>query len=253
MKIGVIGVGVISTALIKGLEAKLGGSVQFFLSPRNAEKSASLRDTYDNIVVTGSNQEVVDRSEVVILAVLPEGAREVVASLSFRPEQHVISLISEPKLSDLAEWIGPCETLTRVIPLTVIERHMGPVVVYPATPLVCDLLDGLGDVVIAGSEESFKLAQAQSAVMGAFYYLTDEIVNWAERRGDTREVAAQYAFSLFKALADQGQRTDPAELSQLWREMTPGGLNEGVIRTIKEADGFSLWIRALDGACDRIS
>jgi Pyrroline-5-carboxylate reductase len=252
MKIGVIGVGVISTAVVKALEEKLGDSVQFFLSPRNAQKAAQLCDGYDNVSVMRSNQAVVDNCEIVVLAVLPEIAREVVSSLKFSADQHIVSLISEPKVAELAEWIGQCKTLTRVVPLTFIENRVGPIAVFPGTDIVCNLLDGLGTVVVADNETSFTQLQILTALPGAFFYLMDELVRWAEKHGESRGVTAAYLFSLFSALADQGQRTAPEELSELWEEMTPGGLNEDVMKVIQNGGGFSLWLKALDKVRQRV-
>lgn len=252
MKIGVIGVGVISTAVIKALEAKLGDSAHFFLSPRNAQKVAQLCSDYGNVSVMRSNQAVVDNSDIVVLSVLPDIARDVVSSLKFSRDQHIVRLISEPKVAELAEWIGPCKTLTRVVPLTFIEHRVGPIAIFPRTDLVCDLFEGLGTVVVADNETSFTQLQILTALPGAFFYLMDEVVRWAERYGEPRGVTAPYLFSLFSALADQGSRTAPEKLSELWKEMMPGGLNEDVMKVIQNGDGYSLWLQALDKARQRV-
>lgn len=252
MRIGIIGVGVISTAVIKALEAKLGDSAQFFLSPRNAQKAAQLCDDYGNVSVMRSNQTVVDNSDIVILSVLPNIAHDVVSSLKFSKDQHIISLISEPKVAKLAEWVNQCKTITRVVPLTFIEHRVGPIAIYPGTDVVCDLFEGLGTVVVTDNETSFIQLQILTALPGAFFYLMDELVRWAEKYGEPRGVTVPYLFSLFSALADQGSRTAPEKLSELWEEMTPGGLNEDVMKVIQNGDGFSLWLQALDKARERV-
>lgn len=252
MNIGFIGVGVLAVAMVKALEAKFGDSATFHLSPRNARNAAMLRDAYGNVSVMRSNQEVVDASEVVVLAVLPDIAQEVVASLWFSPERHVVSCISEPTMVELAEWIGPCRTLARVIPLTCIEHRTGPIAAFPESRLVHDLFDGLGDVFVAGSEASFIQYQALTALLGPFYYLVDKLVKWAESHGEKREAIAPYLFSLFKALSEQGGRTNPDDISTLWGEMTPGGLNEDAMKFIEKGNGFSLWLQALDKVRQRV-
>lgn len=252
MRIGVIGVGVIAVAVVRALEEKYGDSARFFLSPRNAEKAKTLANEFGSISVLSSNQEVVDNSDIVLLAVLPDIAREVVSALRFSSRQHVVSLISEPRVDELAAWIDACASITRVIPLTFIERRIGPVLVFPGTPIVRDLLDGLGEIVVAETETSFIHIHALSAVMGPFYYLADELIRWMDGFGEARGVTTAYLFSLFRALADQGLRTEPNALSGLWREMTPGGLNEDAIRNIRSGGGFSLWVEALEKVRQRI-
>lgn len=252
MRIGVIGTGVLSTAVVKGMEAKFGDAAQFHLSPRNAQRAAKLRDSYKNVRVMESNQEVVDNSDVVLLSVLPDGAREIVSSLKFSPAHHIVSFISEPKLTDLEKWIGAYKTLTRVIPLTFIEHRVGPIAVFPGTDFVCELFEGLGKVVVTDNETSFVHLQILTALPGSVFYLMDELVRWTEKYGETRGVTAPYLFALFGALADQGLRTAPEELSALWQEMTPGGLNEDAMKAIQNGGGFSLWLQALDKVRQRV-
>lgn len=252
MRIGVIGVGVIASAVVKGLERKYGDKAAFFLSPRNAEKSARLRDAYANVRVMESNQAVIDQSDIVILSVLPKIAEEVVSSLRFSPTQHIVSLISEPRIAALSEWTGGCATVTRVIPLEFIEHHAGPVLLYPDTPVVHDLLDGLGEVVVPESEDAFLTLQSLSSLMGGFFYLADSIVAWTEKQKVKPDVAAPYLFAMFKALSEQGLETPPDDVARLWKAMTPGGLNEDAIRNINNAGGFALWTSALDKVMERI-
>ncbi|MGO2643033.1 NAD(P)-binding domain-containing protein, partial [Brevibacterium aurantiacum] len=69
--IGIIGVGEIASAIVEGACAG-DDRPDFFLSPRNAECSAKLASDFDRVEVCESNQDVIDRSEHVILAVLPQ-------------------------------------------------------------------------------------------------------------------------------------------------------------------------------------
>ena len=252
MRIGVIGIGVIAVSMVKALEKKYGEEAEIYLSPRNAARAEALRAAYSNVMVTASNQEVLDKAEWVILSVLPNVAREVISSLSFRKDHRVISVISEPKMDDLERWIGPCESITRVLPLDFIERHTGPVVVFPDNRDALSLLEGMGEAIAVDSEDAFKLAQAVSSAMGPFYYLVDQLVEWAAGQGMARRLAAPYLLSMFKALSEQGELTDPEELASLWKVMTPGGLNEGAIRTIRDGGGFDCWLRAMEGVRKRM-
>jgi Pyrroline-5-carboxylate reductase len=252
MRIGVVGVGVIASAVVRGLERKYGDKADFFLSPRNAEKSMALQGAYGNVRVMETNQAVVDASDIVIVSVLPKVAKEVVSSLRFSSRHHIVSFVSEPRLASLAEWVGECATISRVIPLEFIEHHAGPVLLYPDTPVVHDLLVGLGEVVVPESEDDFLAMQALSSVMGGFFYLADSIVAWTGTKGIKEDVAAPYLFAMFKALAGQGLETSPEDVASLWKAMTPGGLNEDVIRSIKNAGGFALWTSALDKVLERL-
>ena len=252
IRLGIIGVGGIASAVVKGLKAKLGDELEVFLSPRNARRAEALRDAFTNVFIMDSNQEVLDRADRVIVAVLPDIAEEVVSSLRFRPDHQVISLVSKPKMADLKRWTGECRTLCRVIPLPFIEFRTGPVLIHPRVPEVMDMFDGLGDVVATDSEEEFILAQVLSCAMGPFYFLLDRLVAWMRELGLPPERSAPYLESMFAAMMRHASLTDPRELAELWKEMTPGGLNEEAIARIRADGAFESWVRALEEVRKRI-
>lgn len=253
IKLGVVGVGVIASAVVKGLKAKYGDELAVTLSPRNARRAEALGRAYANTLVAASNQEVLDASEWVVISVLPGIAEETVRSLRFRQDHRVISLVSKPKIADLSSWIGECRSITRVNPLPFMEFHVGPVLVHPRLPEALELFAGLGDVIPSETEDEFILGQTLSCAMGPFYYLLDQIVLWMRSLGMSPERSAAYLESLFPAMSRHAAHTDPNGLDELWKEMTPGGLNENAIAVIKQAGGFDAWIRALDAARERIA
>ena len=65
MKIGVIGTGVIASAMVTGF-CDWECEHEFVLSPRNAEKSAALAAKYPNVTVAKDNQDVLDNCETVL-------------------------------------------------------------------------------------------------------------------------------------------------------------------------------------------
>lgn len=252
LKFGVIGVGVIATAMVKGLKAKYGDDIEVFLSPRNAAKAEGLARTYSGVKVMGSNQEVLDAADWILFAVLPPVAQEVAQSLTFSPRHKVVSLISKAKIADLGQWMGPTALLCRLIPQTFVEFHTGPMLLYPALPEVKELLSGLGEIVEPATEEAFILAQVLSCVTGPFFYQQDKIIQWMDGLGLPPEQSAPFLFAMYSALCDYASRTSPRKIDELWKEVTPGGLNEMALKMI-DGDGCNAsWIRALDAVRQRI-
>jgi len=58
LNIGIIGTGIIASAVVKGFCIKETGH-RFFLSPRNAQRAARLAEEFAEVMVCKSNQEVV--------------------------------------------------------------------------------------------------------------------------------------------------------------------------------------------------
>ena len=93
--IGVVGVGTISSAAVRGLCRS--SNAQFVLSPRNAAKAQALEQDFETVRIATNNQAVVDACDCVLLAVLPGQAQQVCEPLQFRdvlltdiPEDHAL-------------------------------------------------------------------------------------------------------------------------------------------------------------------
>ena len=84
--LGLIGTGTLAAALVTGFCSRAAETpYPIVLSPRSRENAARLKAAYpDRVTVAESMQEVVDRSDWVMLAVLPGAGEEV-----FAPDQSV--------------------------------------------------------------------------------------------------------------------------------------------------------------------
>jgi pyrroline-5-carboxylate reductase len=74
MKLGFVGAGAITTAIVTGLNASGGGADTILVSPRNANVAAALAGRFSNVTVAADNQAVLDGSDVVMIAVRPQVA-----------------------------------------------------------------------------------------------------------------------------------------------------------------------------------
>ncbi|TIP00560.1 MAG: F420-dependent NADP oxidoreductase, partial [Mesorhizobium sp.] len=94
MKLGFIGTGALTAAIVTGLKSATDNSVSVLLSPRNQEIAASLALRYRDVRVAPDNQAVLDSCDTIMLAVRPQIAHDVLAGLQFRRDHHVVSLIA---------------------------------------------------------------------------------------------------------------------------------------------------------------
>jgi len=65
MKLGFIGTGALTSAIVIGLKSLDGDPVSVVLSPRNEEIAAKLASRYPNTRVAADNQEVLDDCDTV--------------------------------------------------------------------------------------------------------------------------------------------------------------------------------------------
>jgi pyrroline-5-carboxylate reductase len=117
MKLGFIGTGAITSAIVTGLNALDAGQDVISVSPRNAEVAAGLAVRFPNVAVAASNQAVLDGSDVVMLAIRPHLTGEVLSDLRFRPDHQVISLMAITPLERVSTLVAPASKVVRALPL----------------------------------------------------------------------------------------------------------------------------------------
>ena len=252
MKIGVIGTGVIASAMVTGF-CDWECEHEFILSPRNAEKSAALAAKYPNCTVAKDNQDVLDRCEAVILAVVPQKAEEILSPLNFRREHKVISLIPVLGLEKIGQIIGETEILVDVLPLPFIRQRIGPVVINPPCKEIEDLIRPLGDLIALEDKTEMAAMRTITALMSPFYELCYAVTEWGMDNSLSEPASKMYTTSFFKALSIMAGQTEEGKLKELAEEMTPGGLNWQATNYLKDNDAFHHWQIALDAIMERVT
>src|SRR6266702_532682 len=77
------------------------------VSPRNAQVAAGLASRFANVQVAPTNQAVLDACDVVVLAVRPQVASDVLSVLRFRADHHVVSVIATLPLEYIRSVTAP--------------------------------------------------------------------------------------------------------------------------------------------------
>ncbi|MBL0373559.1 NAD(P)-binding domain-containing protein [Rhizobium sp. KVB221] len=229
MKLGFVGTGAITEAIIRGALASELSIETIHISPRNAEVAGRLAQCSALVHVGTDNQAVVDAAEIVFLAIRPQIAREVIEALQFRPGQKVVSLIAAVEIDTLHEWIGVPLSITRAIPLPFVADRKGVTAVFPPEKEVAGFFDALGSSVEVASKQEFDLLGAASALMGTYFGILETTARWLEQKGMAYDQAKAYLAPLFVSLSEAASKPGSPTFEQLRLEYsTSGGLNEQV-------------------------
>lgn len=255
MNIGILGTGIIASALVNGFcTADNKSDIHFYLSPRNAEKAAALKNAYpDMISVCTSNQEVIDNSEMVFLCLIPRMAEEILKDVKFRPEQKVLSIMSDHSIAKVQSMIGNVGKIWRMVPLPFAAMHVGPIAYFPHDEEIDSLFVPLGNLIAVGKESELSVISGLTGLMSAYYMLVHETVEFGIKQGLSRRTSTDYMTAFYEALDIKARAFDGADLKELAYEMTPGGLNEMALKSILEADGYTPWTDALQKVMDRLN
>lgn len=256
-RIGLVGVGTIGSAVIKGLcapgEGRPDHVPKFIISPRGATKAAELASAYpEYIIIAKNNQEVVDSVDCIILAVLPNQAEEVISNLIFREKQQVISLIAGLGLSKLKELTKANADCTCVIPLPAVARRLGASLLTPPRPFAEAIFTVLGGCVAVDDESQFTRMLCVTALMGDFYKRQHTIQRWLVEHGIPEAQSAKWVGASFGTFAADSLNASETTFNHLVEEQTPGGLNEMVWKEQEQDGSYRSLSYSLDAVHHRL-
>ncbi|MFC3165827.1 pyrroline-5-carboxylate reductase [Ciceribacter thiooxidans] len=254
-KIGFIGTGAITDAMVRGLLTEPAAVPHVMVSHRSANISAKLAADFPQVLVSGDNQAIVDSCDTVVLAIRPQIADEVIRPLAFRDGQKVISVIAATSRETLFDWIRADVRLSQAIPLPFVARRKGVTAVYPPDVDTAALFNVLGNAVECETKKEYDLLAAASALMATYFGIMHRTTEWLAENGLPEEKGRAYLAPLFASLSETavlaGKDRHYIDLSREFA--TGGGLNEQVFQEFDRNGGTGALKRALGQVLERIS
>ena len=253
---GIIGVGTISTAIVRGLcrVDQPGVPPSVLLSPRNAQLAAELAGQFSTVEVAESNQQVVDSASVLLLCLRPQDAQAILGALTFRPGLTVISVMAGFTVRALTDLIAPVTDLTRSIPLPAVEFGEGVTPLFPPSPAASALFGQLGTVIEAQDEQTFEALSASTATVAALLKYLGTIAEWLAKSEVSAPLASRYVAAVFSGMLTPLQTAAEVNFEALAREhQTPGGLNEQFLGALEQAGMFSAVEDGLNKVLERLN
>ncbi len=251
--IGFIGTGKITNAMVRGLLAEPCEIHNVLVSPRNAEIATGLKSDFSAVTVAADNQSIVDECDLVVLAVRPQIAEEVIRSLRFRDGQQLISVVATVNGETLKDWAGADVTVTRAIPLPFVEERKGVTAIFPPNEAASCLFELLGGAVETETKNEFDLLAAATSLMGTYFGLANHIVGWLAQEGLPAEKGRAFVAPLLAQLAVRAAEDNTTPLDVLSAEFsTKGGLNEQLLRDFHRLGGLEALSSSLNSVLERI-
>ena len=246
MNIGFLGSGHITSSIIEGIFKSKLKIKKIFISPRNKSISKKLSKRFKKVIVSNNNQQVIDSSSWIFLAVTPNVGNKILKSLRFNKSKKIISLISTININRLKK-ITKNKNISRVIPLPFIGMRKGPIIICPKDNKLKNFFKHLGKVIELTSENKSKSFWATSSFMASFYNLLNETSSWLVSKGIKRNEAENYTRELFLALSEDAVNKNKISLKQLVVEsQTPGGTNAFVLKELKKKKFYKVQQKVLN-------
>ena len=104
MNLGFLGTGHIASSVIEGIFKSDLKIKKIYVSPRNRVLSKKLSKRFKKITISKNNQQLIDNSKLIFLAITPQVGHKILRKLKFKKDKKIISFISTINLKDLRNY-----------------------------------------------------------------------------------------------------------------------------------------------------
>jgi len=249
MKIGFLGAGTISDAVVRGfVKGNVGLSSVTMLS-KGHDFAESLKKDFSIVKITDDAQYVVDNSDWIFVAVPGRFCEEVLKPLHFKPHQKLIVFVPTVSKAEVEAWTKNAVPVVRMLPLPFMAEHLTMTPIYPDDKELAAMLDKAGGHIVAKAEKDFNIFMAGASFMGVYYRFCAVLNDWADKEGLDKEASMAYLTHVFAALANEaktprnGKYPTFAELETEYS--TKGGTNEFIAVEFGKNGGTDALLKAV--------
>ncbi|MFY9178803.1 MAG: pyrroline-5-carboxylate reductase [Venatoribacter sp.] len=229
-----------------------------------AEPNPAQRDLLEKQFQVNTHTEglqAIARADVVILAVKPQVAKDVLMPLQATLQKNqplLISIAAGIDIASLSQWSG-CRAIVRAMPNTPALLREGATGLYAnkqvsqeQRDLADSLLRAVGLTVWVGSEDKINAVTALSGSGPAYFFLLMEaMIDAAVNLGLTRQAATDLCLQTAQGAGKMARQSD-VEVAELRRRVTsPGGTTEQAITSFEQANLRGIVSQALQAAHQR--
>lgn len=247
-----------ATSLIGGLVPNTIKAENIMVSEPNAEKGEQLKSQF-GIMVTNSNNELVEQSDVIVLAVKPQSMHEMLKPLvdSFSQQNKlIISVAAGIQIQSIEKWLNSKQAVVRVMPNTPALVGAGASGLYAnesvnpeQKTITKTLMNAVGKSVWVENETDIDSVTALSGSGPAYFMLfIQSLTNAAIEAGLDANSAKQLAVDTAAGAAEL-IRQSPDSLDELITKVTsPGGTTEQALKTMHQAQLPDILKQAFEAA-----
>jgi pyrroline-5-carboxylate reductase len=249
MNIGFIGTGTITEAIVSGIACSECDVASLLVSSRNAGVASRLAAAFPAVEIGRDNQDIIDRSDIIFLAIRPQIAPDVLRELRFRKQQRVVGLVAATSQDQLLQWTGGHTLVSQAIPLPFVAEKKSPTVVYPPDPMTMEIFNAIGGAIGVQTLREYQAASVGSALMAIAVGVQEIGVRWLSENGMASTAARAYVSGLSLGVATAAVAASDVALDEVRRHFsTIGGINEQCYEVFRNGGG----VRALDAAMDAV-
>ena len=254
--ISFIGAGNMAYALVQGLQSSDNQSWQIRVAdpfPNQLEKYAATHAT-----TFADNNAAIHEADVIVLAVKPQVAGEVLEALDLAPQQLLISIAAGINITSLHSWTHAEQAIIRCMPNTPALIQAGATGLYANShvtntqkDLAQEIINAVGTSLWVQAESNLDAVTAVSGSGPAYFFLLMEaMVNAGVELGLTKSEATELTLQTAYGAARMAQQSEEEPSTLRHNVTSPGGTTAAALAVMQEGLLPETIQRAL-GAADR--
>jgi len=260
IKIGFIGAGNMANGLIRGLISNGTRSENIWASDLDDNKLHTLKQECG--IQTGSNSDIVNNANVIVLAVKPQVMMDVCSALAVDlgdSEVLLLSIAAGITTAHLENWFGESAAIVRCMPNTPALVGMGASGLFANTKvtneqklLAQEIISAVGFVTWVDADSDIDIVTAVSGSGPAYFFLFMEAMQaTAKEMGLSEDLARELIYHTAAGAAALAHQSED-DIATLRRNVTsPGGTTEKAILQFEDGDLRGLVAKALKAAKNR--
>jgi len=259
--IGFIGAGNMASALAEGIIAKGFPALSLLLSDINEQQLQNIQQKL-GVKITTKNEELIEQSDVVVLALKPQVMKQVLlplASLFQKKQPLIISIAAGITVSSLQSWTGEELAIIRCMPNTPALVNLGASGLFANNKTSKEqkqqaeqILTSVGIVEWLESENKIDMVTALSGSGPAYFFMMIEaMIEAGIAQGLSKKSATELCLQTALGAATMAKESD-VDISELRRRVTsPKGTTEAALNSFSENNYQDIVKQAINAAYKR--
>ena len=259
--IGFIGGGNMAASLIGGLLGSGVSASKIIVGEPGADRRNWLTNEFD-VAATDNNANVIEQSDVIVLAVKPQQLKNVLQPLATSLQASpplLISIAAGVRETDIQTWAGGNLSIVRVMPNTPALVGAGAAGLYAngltdesQKALAQAIMQAVGVAVWVSKESELDLVTAISGSGPAYFFLLMEAMESAAiEQGMDEKQARLLTLETALGAAKLALLSEDSPATLRRNVTSPGGTTEAAIKTMRDGHVPETVARALQAAAER--
>jgi len=259
LTIGFIGGGNMAEAILKGLINRGHAPQNLVVGEPVAERRNYLSEQYQ-IEVSDNNRDVVDKSDVIVLAIKPQMVDDVVPGFAaeFTDNKILVSILAGTSTATLEDHLGGAAKVVRVMPNT-------PALIGEGAAAICagshasenelavahELFSAVGTVVRVSEAQMDAVTAVSGSGPAYIFTIIEAMAEGGVQEGLDRKTAQELAIQTVIGSAQLVAETGEAPMDLRAKVCSPGGTTLAAIEKLDQGGFGETLVKAVKRAAER--